>query len=291
MKRAAILGGLGALIVFAAGLALNRERLYLSWLGAKLEKRSIAEQQTLLEPFLHVFTPEGVAAPYPVVIQFHGCAGYRNDFMAQWAKVANDAGFLVVAVDSAGPRGIDPETALSSVCTGKMLVGQERAGDVAAAIALVAGRADVDPSRIVVAGWSHGAWSVMDEIALASAGHAPPSIDGAAAPVDLAGVALFYPYCGEGAWSRLKRWRTSAQTIAFVAGEDTIVDGPQCKTLFERIAAEGSLIDVVYYDKADHVFDDATLIGGDYEYFYDAAAHKDAAARYGAFLRSLRDRP
>lgn len=291
MKLRALFAGLGALALLAGGAYLNRERLVLAFLGAKLEKRTLAEQQALIEPFIHVFEPTAGDAPFPAVVQFHGCAGYRQDFMAQWAKIATDLGFIVIAVDSNGARGIDREAALSSVCAGKALIGQERAGDIAAALAIVAGRDDVDASRIVGAAWSHGAWSLMDYIALTSGRNSPPSLRGKSQEVDLAGAALFYPYCGEGTWSRIERWKTPAKVIAFIGGKDTIVDGAECKTQIEKIAATGVAVDLVYYPDADHVFDDATLIGGEYEHFYDAPAHADAAARYRAFLETLKGRP
>jgi dienelactone hydrolase len=292
VKRAHVAGlvaGLAAVIV--GGLIVERERIVLSWIGAKTEKRSLAEQEALIAPFIHVFEPAAGAAPFPVVVQFHGCAGYRDDFMAQWAKVATEEGFLVIAVDSGTPRGIDREESLSSVCAGKKLIGQERAGDIAAALALVAARDDVDPGKIVAVGWSHGAWSLMDHIALESAKIPPASLKAAPPPTALAASVLFYPYCGRGSWSRIERWRGAPETLAFVGGADTIVDGPECRARLQKIAAAGTKIELVYYDGADHVFDDATLVGGEYEYFYDAGTHADAVVRYRAFLAGVRARP
>lgn len=286
-----ILAGLGALLLFVSGAWFNREGLMLGYLGARTERRTLAEQEALIAPFTHVFTPAAGEPPYPAVVQFHGCAGYRPDFMEQWAKVANDAGYLVIAVDSNGARGLDRETALSSVCEGKILIGQERAGDIAAALSLAAARSDVDPERIIAAGWSHGAWSLMDYLALAAAGKRPPSLTETPAAVDPAGVVLFYPYCGEGAWSRLHRWATRASILAFVAGKDTIVDGAICKAQFEKMTREGTPVDLVYYENADHVFDDAGLVGGEFAHYYSPADAADAAARYATFLDAVKNRP
>ena len=287
MKKS-IAAALLVLALIVAGGFFNRERLWLSFLGAKTEKRTLAGQEALIAPFLNVFTPTGGEAPYPVVVQVHGCAGYRDSFMAQWAKVANDLGFLVVGVDSTGPRGIGHDEALSSVCAGKRLIGQERAGDVAAALDLVAARDDVDPARIVAAGWSHGAWSLMDYLSLSGAGLAPAALKGDSAPTDLAGVILFYPYCGKGSWARVEPWKTAATVIAFVGGKDSVVNGPECKARLETLIRKGASIDLIYYPEADHVFDDATLIGGEYEYFYGGEAHVDSAKRYAAFLQGIK---
>lgn len=291
MKRWLLLAALGALLLLAGGAWVNREALVLTYLGGRIDKRSLAEQQALIAPFVHVFVPEAGAAPYPTVIQFHGCAGYSADFMEMWAKRANDAGFLVIAVDSNSPRGFDREAALSSVCEGKVLLGQERAGDVAAALAVAAGRDDVDPARIVLAGWSHGAWSVMDYLALAAAGRRPPSLRDAPPSVSPAGLVLFYPYCGEGTWSRIEPWTPGPSVLAFVAGKDTVVDGAACKAQFEKLRGDGVGVDLVYYENADHVFDNEGLVGGPFENFYSPTDAADAAQRYVRYLNAIRDRP
>lgn len=286
-----ILAGVGALLLFVSGAWFNREGLTLAYFAAKTEKRTLAEQKALIAPFTHVFMPATGKPPYPAVVQFHGCAGYRADFMEQWAKVATDAGYLVIAVDSNGARGIEREEALSSVCEGKVLIGQERAGDIAASLALAAERNDVDREKIIAAGWSHGAWSLMDYMALEAAGKRPPSLKDSPDAVDPAGVILFYPYCGEGSWSRLNRWSTKAPVLAFIAGNDTIVDGPQCRAQLEKMKREGTPVDLVYYENADHVFDDAALADGEFKAYYSPADAADAAARYARLLDQVRNRP
>ena len=275
------------LALFACGASSDAERARLEDLAGHTQKRTLAEQEKLVRPYTHVFKPETGAPPYPAVIQFHGCAGYRDDTMKRWAKIANDEGFIVFAVDSNGARGFDYKKSLSSVCNGKALIGQERAGDVAAALEIARGRKDVDPSRIIVAGWSHGAWSIMDFIALASAGRNPASIAGEAAPIRPVGAALFYPYCGPGSWSRLQPWDKHERAIAFIAGEDTIVNGPECRARFEKIAAAGSSVEIAYYPDADHGFDDPGPDGAKKAYVESRAAAEDAATRYRAFLDSF----
>ncbi len=291
MRRSPIIAGLAALLFAGAGAWIGRESLMLSYLGAKTIKRDLAEQQAFLAPYIHVYAPASGAPPFPTLVQFHGCAGYREGFMAQWARVANEAGWLVVGVDSNGARGLDREQSLSSVCAGKTLLGQERAGDIAATLAMVAAREDVDPAKIVAAGWSHGAWSLMDYVALSSSGRSPPSLKSAPPAVDLAGIILFYPYCGVGAWSRLLRWEFDAPALAFVAGKDTIVDGAECKVRLEKIARAGAGVDLVWYKDADHVFDDKGLLGGEHAHYYSAGEAEDSARRYSAFLTDIMNRP
>lgn len=286
MKSRALIGAALAAAMLGAAAYTQREALALSALALSSEKRTLEEQAALIAPRVRIFAPEG-DGPFPALIHFHGCSGFRAGWVEAWAKVANDAGFLVVAVDSNGVRGIDRERALKTVCAGKELIGQERAGDVAAAMSIARGREDVDRTRIVLAGWSHGAWSVMDYLALEGAGRAPATLKSRPPAAPVAGAILFYPYCGEGTWSRLAAWKQRPKTLMFTAGRDSVVSPQECRDAAARLSREGVDVDLVDYAGADHAFDDATLVGGPYEYFYDAASAKDSERRVGAFLADL----
>ena len=285
-RRRLTLALAGAAALGAAGFA-NREALVLGALGASTVKRTLDAQMALITPAIEIFTPAAGAAPYPALIQFHGCSGHRAGWTKAWARIANDAGFLVIAVDSNGVRNIDRDTALETVCKGKELIGQERAGDVAAAIAFARARPDVDPARIVLAGWSHGAWTVMDYLALEGAGIAPSSLTGRPPAAPIAGAILFYPYCGEGSWSRIHAWRQRPKALMFTAGKDSVVSPQECREAAAKLTREGVDADLVDYPGADHAFDDATLIGGPHAHYYDEASAKDSERRVGAFLNAI----
>jgi dienelactone hydrolase len=276
--------GLAALVAGAFG---QRETLMLGAVGAATEKRTLEAQVALIAPRVEVFAPAAGEGPFPALIQLHGCSGFRALWMGKWAKIANDAGFLFISIDSNGVRGIGRDRALETVCGGKELIGQERAGDVAAAIAIARARPDVDPARIVLAGWSHGAWTVMDYLALEGAGRAPTSLKARPPAASVAGAILFYPYCGEGTWSRLHAWKQNPPALMFVAGRDSIVSPQECRDAAAKLAREGVAVDLVDYAGADHAFDDATLLGGPYAYLYDEASAKDAERRVGEFLAAL----
>jgi dienelactone hydrolase len=261
------------------GVWLNRERLMLIMLAAHVEQTMLAERAALIEPHMQFLPPAG-PPPYPAVLQFHGCGGMRQSFMARWADVAREAGYMAVIVDSYAPRGITAERALSSVCAGKELIGQERAGDALAALDIVRKRSDVDPSRLVLAGWSHGAWSAMDLLARAPAGVKDPDRP------RVAGAILFYPYCGRGAWSRLADWRRPPQTLAFIPTSDTIVAADECLDVLERLKSRGAPIDIRAYEGVDHAFDDPDH-PPEWIRFYNAEAHADAVRRYRDFLRTI----
>ncbi|MBI1391495.1 MAG: hypothetical protein GC152_02025 [Alphaproteobacteria bacterium] len=292
MRKFFVAGLVLVAAIAGAGFALLRnEALLLDVVGGLRPDMTISERERMIAPHIRLeASPEvagsaaGETSPLPAVIMFHGCSGYRPAFMAQWGAVAAEAGWRAFSVDSHAPRGIDRDAAMAKVCQGKALLGQERAGDAIAAVNLVAARADVDPARIVVAGWSHGAWTLMDLFAMDIGKRAPASLkhDGVAAP-QIAGAILFYPYCGFGAWSRVQEWTISPPAIAFVGGRDTVVDGPACKATFERLAAVGADIDLVFYPDAEHVFDDPTL-----PEYYGREEASDARARFKDFLGALR---
>lgn len=287
MKRRGFLFAAAGVSFLVTLAFLQREALVLTALGLSSEKRAMGAQVALLAPGIKVFRPETGEGPFPVVIQFHGCSGYRADWMKRWSEVATQAGFIALAVDSNGVRGIDRERALKTVCAGKALIGQERAGDVAAAIEFARAQAGADASRIVLAGWSHGAWSVMDHLALEGARRAPASLKARPEPAAIVGAVLFYPYCGEGTWSRLHAWAQAPATLMFVAGRDSVVSPEECKAAARKLQREGVAVDLVDYPGADHAFDDATLLGGPYADFYDEASAKDSERRVSAFLTAI----
>jgi dienelactone hydrolase len=103
--------------------------------------------------------------PHPISIQLHGCGGLRP-FMRGYSQAAVEAGIAAVTVDSFKPRGLGRLSASALVCTGVMLRGDKRAADVYALYDWARNEPWIDPDRIAFAGWSHGAWTIMDALAL-----------------------------------------------------------------------------------------------------------------------------
>ena len=94
------------------------------------------------------------AGPFPVVIALHACSGYTAEMyggaLPQWVPILKGQGYATFKFDSFTARGY------SEVCTTYAVTADDRAPDVLAAAALLAGRPDVRPDRIAVIGWSHG---------------------------------------------------------------------------------------------------------------------------------------
>lgn len=283
MKRALILTGI-VVVALAVFVGLRLEPLYLGWLAGKTETQTLVERQALLSDAVEVRVPDTDEPSFPTVLMFHGCAGPRMTFQRQWADLFNEAGYAAMIIDSTGPRGYSREEALEVVCGGKTLLGQERAGDVFAAIEIARADPRLDANRLILAGWSHGAWTVMDYLTMDGEKHRPAGLSGdlpSAADVD--GVVLFYPHCGAGALSRFRPWRQSPPSIAFVAGADTIVEPKKCIELVDRKTRRGAPIDLTVYPDAQHVFDDPFL-EPEWHHWYDEKDHLDAEQRLRSFL-------
>ena len=280
MKR---LGLVGFLIAAALAVFWRIEPIYMSLYSAATPAASFEDRFALIETAVEWRLPDG-AGPFPVVIQFHGCAGIRPPFQALWADIANKAGYAAMIIDSNSVRGMSRDAALKSVCDGERLIGQERAGDVLAAIEIAALNPKIDRSKIILAGWSHGAWSVMDYLTMDQRRKGPAGLTNWPSPArDVSGAILVYPYCGTGTLSRFRPWRNELPVLALIAGADTIVDAEECITYFEDRKGKGNPVDLIVYPDTEHAFDDP-FIEPEWRHWHNPEAFDDAKARYAKFL-------
>ncbi len=277
----ALVGFFSAIIAFFFG-----EQTLLAVRGAMTPAKSYEDLSAMVQPAMVVKTP-AVASPQnpaPVLIQMHGCGGMNPTTHEAWAERANDAGYMAVIVDSHAPRNIDRDQAIAEVCTGKALIGQERAADILAAVNLALSTGAADPDQIYLAGWSHGAWTIMDFLTMGPKAR-PTSLKDVPGPwPEIKGALLFYPYCGLGARTRVKAWSQKPDILALIAGQDTIVDHKACRRMLSKLSAKGVSIEEVFYPEADHAFDNPNL-PEDLTHWYRADDAADAAERFSAFLR------
>lgn len=107
----------------------------------------------------------GIPAPAPVVVSLHGCNGLFNaqgvlpSREVDWADRFVAAGYAVLLVDSFNPRGFRELCTLKD--SERHIRPPNRAMDVAAAVAWIAGEQTLDKTRIALIGWSHGGSSVL----------------------------------------------------------------------------------------------------------------------------------
>lgn len=234
-----------------------------------------------LEPHFTVTRPDD-GGPAPTVVMLHGCGGQRP-FQDEIARVAAEAGAAVVQVDSYAPRRISRVAAFATVCTGAQLQGRERAGDLYATMAWARAQRWVDPERIIAMGWSHGAWTIMDALALragAEMARATGLHDLPAEPLEgLAGALIVYPYASVGSFAGRRDWRLAPRSVAVLCGRDYIVGTPRGP--LERQRARGAPIDIHLFEDATHAFEDA--LAEDPRVRYNPAATQ----REHALLRDL----
>jgi dienelactone hydrolase len=220
----------------------------------------------------------------PAVILFHGCGGMRAH-LPLYAEAARAAGWRAFIVDSYAPRGWGRLFALSLVCTGAILRGNERAGDVLAAIKGVSARPDVDADKIAVAGWSHGGWSIMELLAAprTQAGELGVPDAGSVSLDGIKGAFLVYPYVGLFALARMRPWRHRPKTEVIISRSDHLTTVRNAERVFEVQSRQGVALET-WIAEGTHSFDEPT---GAPPMRHDPALTEVAVVRFGAFLTGL----
>ncbi len=218
---------------------------------------TLAARADLLAKGVRVLRPAG-SGPFPVALQLHGCAG-SQPFQNSYAEAAVQAGVAVVIVDSFKPRGMSRLDGSLFVCTGAVLRGSQRAGDLYAMLHWLKGQPWADADRVVAAGWSHGGWTVMDAFAQGSgAARMTGLIDADPAQLKaVRGAFLVYPYASFPSLTSARGWQGHRPKVfAVLGGQDRVVgvNGP-LKAL-GRLKGDGLAVDVLTFADATHAFDD-----------------------------------
>ncbi len=126
---------------------------------------TLAARWAALAPHAVWRVPDG-EGPFPTVLLFHGCGG-RRAFLDRYMAAMTRRGLAAVSIDSFAPRRWSRARVLATVCTGLELPGHQRAGDVLASLWGVSRDPRADPTRLALAGWSHGGWAIMDLMTMA----------------------------------------------------------------------------------------------------------------------------
>ncbi len=244
---------------------------------------TLSERWARLEPHAIFEGPED-RTPRPTVLLFHGCGGLRGH-LPKYAAAAVEAGWRAVIVDSYAPRGWSREFAMATVCTGLLLQGWQRAGDVLASLEGVASRPDVDGSRIALAGWSHGGWGIMEAMSADRDRYGPLGVRDAEmadlSPVKAAFLA--YPYVGIGALNRMRPWHHCPKTLAVIARRDHLTTVRNAERVHEMVRGCGAEVET-WIASGTHSFDEpmtATPMR------YDPALAEEAVRRFRGLLESV----
>ena len=193
-----------------------------------------------------------------------------------------------IVVDSFAPRGWTPAYGKAFVCTGMAFRGAELAGDVLAAAH--GALAELEAESLILAGWSHGGWSIMDLMTMplqrpGEAGLADPS----PAPLDaVRGLFLAYPYGGLTALSRERDWVRRPRTVAVLGEKDRVTHPRDAQRIYDRIAAGGCELEVWRVPGA-HAFDEPGTEMSWLRHDRDLAAA--SVARFSRFVAETLARP
>jgi dienelactone hydrolase len=129
-----------------------------------------------------IILPQG-NPPFAAVVVMHGCNGISPGTYT-WARRLASWGYAALVVDSFGPRGV------KNVCGhGLEIPGALRAKDAFAAAAYLRTRADIDPERLGLVGFSHGGRAALvtaEERSATAAGAKP-----------FKAIVAYYPGCGQ----------------------------------------------------------------------------------------------
>jgi len=192
----------------------------------------------------------------PALLIFHGCGGIAPNLLI-YARHAAEAGIRAYIVDSFTPRGWSRKHAANWVCKGLKLRGYERSGDVLAMLHGLSQRPDVDSSRLLLAGWSHGAWAIMDLMTqtLTEPGEARLA-DGDAKALDgVKGLFLVYPYINLMARSVTRPWHHKPKTLAVLSLKDHLASYTHSLALIRRLRTQGVDVETMTFN-ATHAFDE-----------------------------------
>ncbi len=245
---------------------------------------TLQQRFDMLKPYITAYGPDDDRT-LPAVLLFHACNGVRDHIHQYAQKAADEADVRAFVIDSFLPRGWDHTAAMSLVCSGLALHGYERSGDVLAAVWGISQRADVDENRLSLAGWSHGAWSIMDLMTqrLSREGSARlmnPS------PEPLMGVKslfLVYPYINYPARSNTHGWEYKPKTLAVLARNDFLTAHAHAANIFAHLKSEGVPVETLDLE-ATHCFDEDGVHFGAFM-SYDRACHQRAEAAFTRFLK------
>jgi dienelactone hydrolase len=144
----------------------------------------------------------------------------------------------------------------------------------------------IDPTRLVLAGWSHGAWSIMDMLAQPLTQRGELGLRDAPA-ASLAGIRagfFAYPYVGVASASRGgKPWPRALRVFSVVPRRDHLASVRRHMRALASVVSGGGEVEVWSVD-ATHAFDEPGLKGRVLAYDEDLGV--EALQRFRGFLRS-----
>ena len=214
-----------------------------------------------------LYRPAG-EGPSPALVMLHGCRGRQLASEQQIAARFTALGYLVLAVDSFGPRGVREQ------CVGAT-AAIDRVADTHGALDWLASQPFVLPSRIALIGFSQGADVGLDIVSLSD----DMTRTGGAT---FAAAILYYPYCTPtGAVVKIP-------TLILIGDSDDWASAKQCQAMMAQRTGAGATERLIVYPGVQHGFsyielkDHAVTLYGHHMAYDEAADHaaSDAAIAF-----------
>ncbi|OKO75311.1 prolyl oligopeptidase [Bradyrhizobium sp. AS23.2] len=207
----------------------------------------------LTSPRMALLKPVG-AGPFPAIVLMHQCAGL-NAAVAAWARAAVSRGYVVLLVDSLGPRNV------KSVCFGpRNGVNFFRgARDALQAAEHLRKQSYVDSKRVAFVGFS---WGAMVGLLTASSHY----VGALKFESGFAAVASFYPGCfritpKERPPFDLVNPDISRPLLVLMGDADTETPASECIDKFDALKRSGIPVEWHLYPGATHCWDCQQLDG------------------------------
>jgi carboxymethylenebutenolidase len=255
-------------------------------LPEKVQFQSL-DGKTLLDGYLFLPSTKS-SGKVPAIVMMHGRAGpfsslahgrYDASTLSKrhlfWGNHWAERGFIAILVDGFSPRGFPQGFSIHSYQSRPETVNEVtvRPLDAYGALRYLRSRSDVDPSRIVLQGWSNGGSaaiaSLSDDI-LTEIGSRPD--DG------FRGALVFYPACG--LHDRFKDGYHPYAPIRLFSGDnDEEVSAEHCARLVRNSRKLGGDAEITIYPGATHDFDEPSRsrqsVSANVAAFADAVAKAD----------------
>lgn len=217
------------------------------------------------------FKPAGTG-PFPAVVINHTCGGIKDPHIKQHAQELLSAGYVVLPIDSFGPRGMEN-------CALRILSGSAGVLDAYAALALLAAQPFVDKNRIYQVGYS---WGALVSSWLAS----PQSAAYARSSLRFTASVSNYGTCTYEDKYQFVLSDSDRPLLMLMGAMDQEFPPASCFPRLEQLQAAGRPISWHLYPEATHAWDKPTNPSRGAK--SDEVVTKDATARMLAFLNGSR---
>ncbi|RJG03455.1 dienelactone hydrolase family protein [Noviherbaspirillum sedimenti] len=241
---------LAALSLGCAPVAAQEMKEFIQKTTASLSPVSIKAEVSELGVFSSisngVFQPKG-QGPFPAVVLGHTCGGVSRPHIRKRMQELLDAGYVVLALDSFGPRNISDCRSQSKILATATVMDEYGALDHLSKLPVV------DSTRIYFSGYSWGGWVAP---LLAS----PQSAEALGSKLRYRAVVSNYGFCVSQRNANSPRYYPLQKDIdrpllVLMAGEDKEGKPSDCLPLLQEIKAGGKPVEWHLYENTYHAWD------------------------------------